>query len=295
MPTAYADSPQKSTAHAEMLRAALAYAKRGWLVLPLHTADGDGCSCGRPCNSSGKHPRVMHGVKNATSDTAAITRWWRMWPEANVGIATGAESGIFVVDVDDPLGLRHLEATKRKLPETAKASTGRGVHFYFEHPGASIRNSVGALGPKIDIRGDAAYAVAPPSRHANGSVYRWVSPIGVAPAPCPGWLIEALTAPPTANSGGGRQGAIASGQRNSVLFRLGCAMRAWGASPEAILAALEIDNAQRCQPPLDAKEIQRIAVSAARYDPAALTGDTDRKTRRMRLNSATGLRDLVAR
>ena len=44
----------------ELLKAALAYAERGWRVLPLHTVDEVGrCSCGNhKCKSAGKHPRI---------------------------------------------------------------------------------------------------------------------------------------------------------------------------------------------------------------------------------------------
>ena len=295
MPTAYADLPRMSTPDTEMLRAALAYVERGWFVLPLHTPEGDGCSCGRLCDSPGKHPRTLHGVNDASIDPGMIERWLRMWPQANIGIATGAESRVVVLDVDDMLALKRLEATGRKLPETAMASTGRGIHAYLQYPSVPTRNSTGALGRKLDIRGDGGYVVAPPSWHANGAIYRWISPQGVGPARCPEWLVEALTSPTTLAPSAGHQGVIATGMRNSTLFRLGCAMRHWGASPEAILAALEVDNAQRCQPPLDAKEVQRIAASVARYEPGALRGDIERSTQRMRLNSATGLRDLVAK
>src|SRR5262245_34186061 len=80
-----------------LLQAALSYARRGWLVLPLHTARHGACACGHvPC--PGKHPRTAHGVKEATIDEETIRRWWQQWPEANVGIATGAVSGLVVLD-----------------------------------------------------------------------------------------------------------------------------------------------------------------------------------------------------
>ena len=60
-----------------LLEAALAYAARGWAVLPLHTPTGGGCSCrDRKCRSIGKHPRTLHGVKDATTDAAQIRTWW---------------------------------------------------------------------------------------------------------------------------------------------------------------------------------------------------------------------------
>src|SRR5829696_4587689 len=92
-----------STATTEaMLDAALAYARRGWPVFPLHTSRGAGCSCGNPsCTDIGKHPRIKGWQDAATTHEAQVRDWWeRRWPEANVGIPTGPRSGVLVVDHD---------------------------------------------------------------------------------------------------------------------------------------------------------------------------------------------------
>jgi len=44
-------------------------------------------------------------------------------------------------------------------------------------------------------------------------------------------------------------------------------MRRRGFSERAIAAALAVENAERCQPPLDAAEVATIAASVARYPP----------------------------
>jgi hypothetical protein len=59
-----------------LLDAALSYAQRGWRVFPLHTPNGRGCSCGNPmCGDTGKHPRTLHGLNDATTDKAQIHTW----------------------------------------------------------------------------------------------------------------------------------------------------------------------------------------------------------------------------
>lgn len=177
--------------------AALRYARRGWAVFPCHTPGTAGCSCaaGASCTSPGKHPRTRRGLHDASSDPDVVARWWRAWPLANVGLRTGA--GLVVVDVDPAHGgmaaLADLEAAHGRFPPTAAVRTGgAGLHLYFAAE-APVRNSAGVLGPGIDIRGDGGYVIAPPSRHASGSPYRWS---GTGPlAPLPAWVTEALARP----------------------------------------------------------------------------------------------------
>src|ERR1700757_5358679 len=76
----------QDSARTKLLDAALGYAARGWAVFP--TAPG------------AKRPLTAHGVKDATTDPVAILAWWSKWPDANVGIATGAASNLVVFDVD---------------------------------------------------------------------------------------------------------------------------------------------------------------------------------------------------
>jgi hypothetical protein len=163
--------------------AALQYALNGLRVLPLYGIGPDViCDCGKAdCKSPGKHPLVPGGAKAATCDLAQVTAWWDLWPEANIGIATGAGSGIFVVDVDAKNGgiesLAALEAENGPLPRTVEVLTGSGggsKHLYFKLPDSLIiRNSASKIAPGIDVRGEGGYVVAPPSRHVSGRCYRF--------------------------------------------------------------------------------------------------------------------------
>lgn len=183
------------------LRAALDAAGRGWEVFPCHGIDHRmRCGCGRAdCGSPGKHPRLKHGLREATTDSRLIASWWRRWPQANVAIRTGAGSNLVVVDVDPPAGftsLAALEDAHAPLDRTRLVQTGSGGnHYYFTHPGdgARIANRASSvLGQGIDIRGDGGYVIAPPSRHVSGAGYRWMAQGD--PPPPPDWLIELLTA-----------------------------------------------------------------------------------------------------
>ena len=85
------------------LEMALAYAKRGWSVIPAHHVTADGaCSCGRNnCGNPGKHPRIgWVPYQTSAADETTITQWWGRWEQANVAIVTGAVSGLVVLDID---------------------------------------------------------------------------------------------------------------------------------------------------------------------------------------------------
>lgn len=157
-----------------LLRAALVYARLGWRVLPLHTQNSSGaCTCklGIKCPRLAKHPRIREWETRATTDPATINEWWDRWPTANVGIATGLESGIIVVDIDGNSG--QLHATMDRLPETRISRTGSGgYHLVFASPGQPVVCAVG-LQDGVDIRGDGGYIVAPPSIHKSGKPYKW--------------------------------------------------------------------------------------------------------------------------
>jgi len=269
-----------------LLTAALSYAERGWLVSLLHSIRNDGgCTCGKSdCTSPGKHPRTLHGVKDATAEFEQIHRWWALWPDANIGIATGAASGLVVVDLDGNIGrenfLELLQPHGLDL-ETLMAHTGGdGCHLLFEYPGVPIKNDTGKkLGAGIDVRGDGGYIVAPPSLHVSGNRYRW-SDVDVPPAKLPEWLLQRLVAPPqlsvTPTNG---SGVIPDGQRNSTLASLAGTMRRKGMGEHSIMAALQEENSARCQPPLPETEVAAIAASICRYEPTDTPGMKVREKR----------------
>jgi hypothetical protein len=265
------------------VQTALAYAERGWLVVPLHNPKQGACSCRKKnCNSPGKHPRTEHGLKDGSKDPKQIARWWEKWPDANLGILTGQESGLLVLDVDGEDGkasLQTLTAAHGALPQTLCAKTGRGYHYYFCAPvGVAIRNSVGntnPLGKGLDIRADGGYVVAPPSLHPSRLLYEWLAPEQPL-ADVPPWMLAKLAGAKPAPEAPRAQGeAIAEGGRNHALTSLAGTMRRRAMTPEAIEAALVKENAARCKPPLPASEVREIARSVARYPPAAPVGSAE--------------------
>ncbi|WP_327169205.1 bifunctional DNA primase/polymerase [Streptomyces subrutilus] len=182
------------------------YGQRGWRVLPLHHVVDGKCSCGNPkqdpkhdYRQGGKHP--VHGAwqANATTDLQQINAWWGQRPNANIGIATGEASGIFVLDVDPDNGgfdsLTALQAEHGDLPDTFRDETGSGgLHFFWNWPGFNPRNSAGKLGAGLDIRAEGGQVVAPPSVSVKGPYSRGGAP---EPVDAPEWLLALLRpAPP---------------------------------------------------------------------------------------------------
>lgn len=90
----------------EKLEYALRYAALGWPVLPVHwIKEYGGCSCNeKKCRTPGKHPLTRDGLKGASTDPSIITAWFRRCPDSNIGIRTGAVSGVFVLDIDKKNG-----------------------------------------------------------------------------------------------------------------------------------------------------------------------------------------------
>lgn len=151
------------------LEMALTYAAHGWAVFPIHTAVDGVCDCRRTCASPAKHPRTIAGFKDASTDPDVIKRWFDMWPIANIGIATGAVSGLTIVDIDPYNGGMETVAAKGIVfPGTAQVSTQRGFHLYYTYRG----KVKGTMGGGIDVKSDGGYVVAPPSVGVHG-VYEW--------------------------------------------------------------------------------------------------------------------------
>jgi putative DNA primase/helicase len=226
------------------------------------------CTCGKPdCQNPAKHPRTQNGLNDATSDPEQIRQWWAQWPDANIGIRTGEISGLVVVDIDTRHGAT-LD-TVRPIPPTAQVRTGSGGwHLYFRYPvGLDIRNSNSKIAKGVDIRANGGYVVAPLSLHQSGSRYEWAGDGLVSLADLPPHLLQKITAKKQRDTTAAEGDEIPEGQRNSTLARMAGNMRHAGFDEEAILAALKATNENRCDPPLDDAEVERIAASISRYEP----------------------------
>lgn len=183
-----------------MLDHALAYAKAGLPVIPLHGVLDDGsCTCGSAgCSSPGKHPRTPKGLKEATTEVKQIKRWWgpNKWPSASIG---GVGGSFICLDIDaknDGLAtLDRLVKANVPLPETATVETGeydgsRGLHYWFKVPDGTNAATRANVRQGVDIRCTGGYAVLPPSEHASGVSYEWLTGSIDSAAECPEWVLD---------------------------------------------------------------------------------------------------------
>ena len=211
------NSQAQDTEHDEkvenpLLSAALGYAGLGWPVFPVWWAANGRCACGKAdCQNPGKHPigkLAPNGRNSATTAPKVIKGWWGEYPKARIGIPTGPESGLVVLDIDPRHG---GDESKRKMerlgnfPITPMVFTGgNGEHIHLQHPGNGQKiKSQAELGgfPGIDLKGDGGYIVAPPSNHISGGQYSWKTGPDTPLGKIPDWLMGLLTQDDTSRAG----------------------------------------------------------------------------------------------
>ncbi len=208
---------------AHPIEQALAYARKGYPVLPLYPGEK------RP------HPRLVpHGLKEASRDPKALEAWWAHEPLAGVGLLAPPE--VLVLDVDEAGAWEALRGRYPALEAAPRQRTPKGgVHLFLGLPGG-----VGGLSatvrriPGVDLRGlGRAYVVAAPTRLADGRTYRWEVPLVEAsrlPLVPPALLAELLPPPPPPREARTREVGGTSPRRLRALLEAYCARVA--ATPE---------------------------------------------------------------
>ena len=242
-----------------ILDSALAYAARGWRVLPLLPLK--------------KTPATRNGHLDATTDEAVIKDWWRQNPYYNIGIATGEVSGITVIDVDGTEGLASSKQVAG-VPKTRTIKTPHGYHLYFEY-NCEFHTGAGFM-PGLDVRngsiadGGGGYVVAPPSV-ADGleyTVYRDMPLATLTVIPDvfkkthrngsssdpdqPTWVSDLLANGTTEST------------RNDSAIRLAGYFHSKGI-PKDVIGTIMEPFARRCTPPFNSREMDAVIASATRY------------------------------
>jgi putative DNA primase/helicase len=224
------------------------YIEKGWAVFPCQD----------------KIPLTAHGYKDAVKTMPECQALFAAYPDANIAIATGAISKIFVLDIDIKKengneSLKQLEDKYGPLPETPEVLTcSGGRHLYFNYV-KGIGCKTGVF-PGIDIRGDGGYVIAPQSI-INGKTYEWeiTRDIDTGFSDPPAWLVNLINNKPQLVPD------KIDNNRNDKLMRIGSQLSRNGLDLIAIEHTLQSINSRVCVPPLDEAEVAKIAKSVSRY------------------------------
>lgn len=140
-----------------MLDAALLLRDHGWSIIPVQ----------------GKVPLLPwqpYQTRQATEEE--VRGWFAQWPDAGIGVVTGAISGLVVLDIDvkgtgrtidDPVSWVYDQGVTPTL--TVQTASG-GLHLYYQHPGVRTPNAARCAwldGFACDVRGDGGFVVSPPT------------------------------------------------------------------------------------------------------------------------------------
>jgi len=265
------------------------YQALGWAVLALASREK------RP------HPVMRHGVLWASRYPDMVEQVWGQHPSAGIGIATGAASGLLVVDLDLHGGADGTAVWKQWLAENRLAvppgpwvatPSGGQHHYYRLPPGVDMPQRPRIL-PSVDLKISGGYVGAPPTvidvtwsdgKRAGevGIGYRWNGDPASVPM-APDWMITwALSAVSAGHDGGAGNGdgsggslpdlaafyaekGLPVGMRNTGLMVLACQQfRRYGSRDRYRMAeaAIEAVLANTIRDGFGAAERQRTIASA---------------------------------
>ncbi len=234
-----------------ILRATLWYRKFGLSVIP----------CGRD-----KKPLIpwLEFQKRIATE-GEIGEWWRNWYDVNVGIVTGAVSGLVVIDIDQmDLGEPALQGILGDAVCPTCQTPGGGQHLYFKASIPVPPNNTRLI-PGCDFRGEGGFVVAPPSVGDAGE-YVWLPGLGLhetALLELPGAYLDAIraaTATKIAQEATG-QPILTEGRRNADIFSLGYNLVLGGMLPDRALDHV-LHEAKTSTPPYSEAEARRTFASA---------------------------------
>jgi predicted P-loop ATPase len=275
--------------------------QRGFSLIPLdHPADTNQTDPKR----IGKVPRLpaWKAYQDRRPTTDELQAWFGNGHPRNVGIVTGAISGIVVVDCDSPEALAWVDA---HLPDTPmRTRTANGEHRMFRHPGVTVPNKVKLRTDDdhldLDVRADGGFVVGPGSVHRSGVVYERVGswpPVSELPEFRPEWLAldtpSAETAPPAPPRPArptddharvldraraylaAMPGAVEGHGGDVHTLKAACHMvRGFDLSDADALDLLREWNA-RCSPPWSEEDLARKVQSARKYGKEPIGGLLD--------------------
>ncbi|MBA7619515.1 hypothetical protein ES703_26854 [subsurface metagenome] len=127
------------------------YLDKGFSIIPLKS--------GEKVSILGWKP-----YQKRKAEREEIESWCDRFKDFNPGIVTGDVSRLVVIDVDEPKHLARLVEQVPGAADTTRVKTSRGVHLYFESD-RSLQTRYRFLDiPKVELRANGSYVVAPLSQ-----------------------------------------------------------------------------------------------------------------------------------
>jgi Bifunctional DNA primase/polymerase, N-terminal/Protein of unknown function (DUF3987)/Primase C terminal 2 (PriCT-2) len=167
----------------------------GWKIFPARMEDGKKWSWLWAGHAPGQDENW-----GATNDVKQLEKNFnnkRYRTKCGIGVPTGADNGIIVIEGDTKKGhaklkgkqdglasIRELESKLGRLPDTLMAQSPTGsVHRYFKHPGEGYKIAKIAFAVGVDVKGDGGMVIAPPSVRAGVGAYHWLNDLPIAELP----------------------------------------------------------------------------------------------------------------
>ena len=189
--------------------------------------------------------------------------------KANIGLVTGKQSRIAVVDCESRADAEWFWNERAKTPTVVK--TRRGYHLYFQHVdgvgnAAKVKDEKGT--PRYDVRGEGGYVVAPPSE-IDGNEYEYVFSLKlIQPEGLPEFQPEWMPKIYGNNGHTNEHKAIANGVAyiskiravsgqggHNDTYRAACVLRKSGMHEAEALAAMFEWNITNAEPPWSTAEL----------------------------------------
>jgi hypothetical protein len=132
-----------------------------------------------PCRPD-KRPSTPAGFKAAVLDWHAIEELWRRYPGELVGVATGAMSGIAVLDIDAKHNTARVwwsENRERLLPARVHRTRSGGFHLVYKHR-SGLNCSVSKIAHGIDVRAVTSFGGRRPAMPCSKTLASSLGPNG---------------------------------------------------------------------------------------------------------------------
>jgi hypothetical protein len=220
------------------------------------------------CTAAGKRPLphqwqrlpTLRRSRGVTPERVAREMAQHILRGGNIGLVI--PDGWIVLDADTP----EADALLASMLDL-RQGTASGAHYpVLGTAPNSVRVEIES-GIHVDVRGTGGQIVCSPSVHATGVLYEWdaMLPRNVDDLPelPERWAQKIMQRPAPSPASVQRGTKVPEGGRNALLYGHARSMLARGLSAEAVAAAIRIENAVRCAPPLDDGEVARMLRHAA--------------------------------